>query len=1222
MTINELDPSQNFALKSIIDDKQDKDLFLVYGPPGTGKSQLLVSLLFELATKGKKVLFVSQNTEALAVIERMITKNDKGMHLPEDSLSLLDFCLMLYTKEHRYLKYMRAQSSRIKAKVIPSTDTPTENASMDIDYALNYVNLDHNLNYSVNNETIGMDELLKSLLRHVKTDLVIEPLDNFSNIKVRDVFNLLDSYQDTDSFSYYNQPQNELRFISTTNADVGLNDIQYGIREIGNIISRLPATPPAKVKLTLSNYVELLQKYIKLQNHLNLYRIQADQVDLDGLETSYKTILEESKKLISSELVINGLELAEKPLFADTSQIQYLEPETIDVYDENLKEIYKIIDSFKRIDIDLLELEPKDILFSLLKATGLNVAQLIGQVPDISNCDSAALKVILADTLAYSKKGKLEKLNPLKSLPEAYKQYLPNAKKSDLDLILSHYVELDKVSSSLEGTKIKVKTYEQLAEKSSQYKQAVNLFKSLPEDKYITLTSKILRVIEIARAYELEKLRTLQEIQINFSSFISDLQVYRTILLANKSKAIQLTSKELVQSMNATIANNIARKNVTETFESSGRYLIGASSLDSFIALLEAGVQLIQTNGDDIKGITSCLALPTEFILRESLSNLEQLSTLLVTTRDSNLYSELFFTILSGQNLSQWYDTVRNVQHLHNLDELDAYVRHHKFISEVKVHLAGNDVWLDNILSESGDFQDFANRLTNNLVRTAFQNLPSNNRKIVASDFFKIYAEHLKSERRQYYLDGLRKLSHETSQGARNISNPNNWRDGGSAMEKIRNSTMLLSDAFPIVIATPKEVSKYILPSKELFDYVVFDEASQLLPGQALPSMFRAKKAVIIGDPHQMPPTLATGVSSANSDEDADDFDAADSILDLAKNMQPETQYHLKVHYRSESNKLFEPSREIIYAQDGIQPIYEANLYDAAPIDIADNLGVGLDQSGKYDQNFSTIVRKIGEYLESDRSASFCILFLRAEDLHAFKDYLATYETTLGNIYKLYSENKILISTITNCQGIEGTYTILYFRHYDSPGAMWFFRETAGAYKRLNVAITRQVRGLNLLMADPREKWLEACETKLENLEIPPNTRKSAELLRTLINNAGEITDTEYLDRRLADNAQRFESPLIEEVYKKLVEHYKPLLNNEIKIYCNIGWQMLIPNPSNLDENRPNVGFKIDIGVYSMQQKRFILGIEFDGSAHHSNFEKEHSEGLGYVSCVVNQLAE
>jgi AAA+ ATPase superfamily predicted ATPase len=121
ITINQLDPSQKYILKSLLnhDIERDKNIFVIYGPPGTGKSHLIVSLLFELAVKKKKILFVSQNTEALDVVDRMISKLEKELidnKYNENYISLRNFCLMLTCKEHKTLKYIKEQNERILSK--------------------------------------------------------------------------------------------------------------------------------------------------------------------------------------------------------------------------------------------------------------------------------------------------------------------------------------------------------------------------------------------------------------------------------------------------------------------------------------------------------------------------------------------------------------------------------------------------------------------------------------------------------------------------------------------------------------------------------------------------------------------------------------------------------------------------------------------------------------------------------------------------------------------------------------------------------------------------------------------------------------------------------------------------------------------------------------------------------------------------------------------------
>lgn len=1209
MTINALDPSQKHTLKSIVAGTNEGNISLVYGPPGTGKSQLLVSLLFELAASNKKVLFVSQNTEALEVIERMITGLDKDMGLKEDDLSLKDFCLRLYTREHRYLKYIRAQSARLSARAIPQLDTYGLADVADHAYKLNYVHLDRAQNYTVDASNVGIDELLKYFLQYVDSELVVEVLHNFDKVDIRKALSSLDAYEYPSEFSYYNQPQNELRYITTTNHSVSLSDIQAGVQRAESIVSQL-SSAGLKVKQTLdvNRYLDLIIEYIALQGQLNLFRIHADNIDVNTMRHNLSETLVQVRNLIEEDSLIGGLEMLSEPLFKDSSQIRFLDSGSISDYERALDELVKTTESFRRTDKELLNFEIKDILFSLLKNVEQTDPELFKRVPDLLECDAAALESVINDTVAYSKRNKIERL--IKQLPDSYKLHLPNARRGDVDLILAYIEHLGHLVGLLGSTDIKVKTYDQLTRKALQYRQAVNLFDKIGASKVALLANKLLINIELTRSHGLEKLSTLRDLENHAKSLLADVEVYKTVVMANKSKVIHLSSDDLVKAINLTVKHNLAKAALISAYDQYGRYLTNSSTVDEFLRALPDNIDLIKRQKNTIESVCMSFALPADFTLDNQVAHFKGLTLIIDDLKKNDLYSHNFFVMEPDLNIVSWFNKVKNIRHFHNLEELDNYLAHNRFINEMKTALRGNESWLNEMLQTPGvTYYDFASRLVNSLARTSFQNLPSSQRKIMPADFFQKYEAKLKNDRKVHYIEGLRHLARQTASSARSISNPNNWLSGISTMEKIRNNTASLKEVFPITIATPKEVAKYVAPTKEIFDYVIFDEASQLLPGQALPAIYRSKEAVIIGDPHQMPPTLLASVGSGSNFEEQDDLDTSDSILDMVKNMQPDSQYHLKVHYRSESNKLFQPSHEAIYAQDGIQSIYEAQMFNAAPIAIADNLGAGLDQTGQYDKNFRNIVTGISEYLESDPSATFCVLFLRAEDLHSFKDYLATYEAALGKIYKLYSENKILVSTITNCQGIEGTYSILYFRHYpSSPSGMWFFRESAGAYKRLNVAITRQRRGLSLLLADPKEKWLQVCEAKIENNETPPNTRKSAELLRALLNSAGEIVDTEYLDRHLSANSLSFESPLIEQMYNMLCKHYKLRIDNDMKIYCGIGWHMPISDDEKSVGANHNIGFRIDIGIYSMSKKKFVLGIEMDDSAYHSAYDREHSD--------------
>jgi hypothetical protein len=110
---------------------------------------------------------------------------------------------------------------------------------------------------------------------------------------------------------------------------------------------------------------------------------------------------------------------------------------------------------------------------------------------------------------------------------------------------------------------------------------------------------------------------------------------------------------------------------------------------------------------------------------------------------------------------------------------------------------------------------------------------------------------------------------------------------------------------------SPATVSQFLPPDPNYFDIVIFDEASQLPTCEAVPSLARAKSAVIVGDPKQMPPT-SFFVNVGGDDEDVETEDL-DSVLDdcLALGI-PEK--HLNWHYRSKHESLIAFSNIMYYS--------------------------------------------------------------------------------------------------------------------------------------------------------------------------------------------------------------------------------------------------------------------------------------------------------------------
>lgn len=121
----------------------------------------------------------------------------------------------------------------------------------------------------------------------------------------------------------------------------------------------------------------------------------------------------------------------------------------------------------------------------------------------------------------------------------------------------------------------------------------------------------------------------------------------------------------------------------------------------------------------------------------------------------------------------------------------------------------------------------------------------------------------------------------------------------------------LLRVVAPCMLLSPITVSQYLPAIPNMFDLVIFDEASQMPTCEGVPSLARAKSAIIVGDPKQMPPTAF--FSSTDQDEDNPETDDLESVLDdcLALGV-PEK--HLIWHYRSKHESLIAFSNITYYS--------------------------------------------------------------------------------------------------------------------------------------------------------------------------------------------------------------------------------------------------------------------------------------------------------------------
>ena len=120
----------------------------------------------------------------------------------------------------------------------------------------------------------------------------------------------------------------------------------------------------------------------------------------------------------------------------------------------------------------------------------------------------------------------------------------------------------------------------------------------------------------------------------------------------------------------------------------------------------------------------------------------------------------------------------------------------------------------------------------------------------------------------------------------------------------------VLTKLCPCMLMSPISAAQYLQAENDLFDIVIFDEASQLPTCKAVGVLARAKNAVIVGDPNQMPPTSFFAGNMV--DEDNLDIEDLDSILDDCLALGMPSAY-LRWHYRSRHESLIAFSNQEFY---------------------------------------------------------------------------------------------------------------------------------------------------------------------------------------------------------------------------------------------------------------------------------------------------------------------
>ena len=165
---------------------------------------------------------------------------------------------------------------------------------------------------------------------------------------------------------------------------------------------------------------------------------------------------------------------------------------------------------------------------------------------------------------------------------------------------------------------------------------------------------------------------------------------------------------------------------------------------------------------------------------------------------------------------------------------------------------------------------------------------------------------------KKVYANGRRELEHEFGKTMRYKS----IRELASG-----DTGRVVNDLKPVWLMSPLSVSDTLPLAPDLFDVVIFDEASQVPTEDAVPALCRSSQVVIVGDEMQLPPTSFFATSQNDEDleivaeEDGERIAIvldADSLLSQAARNLPATL--LAWHYRSRFEALISFSNAAFYA--------------------------------------------------------------------------------------------------------------------------------------------------------------------------------------------------------------------------------------------------------------------------------------------------------------------
>ena len=377
----------------------------------------------------------------------------------------------------------------------------------------------------------------------------------------------------------------------------------------------------------------------------------------------------------------------------------------------------------------------------------------------------------------------------------------------------------------------------------------------------------------------------------------------------------------------------------------------------------------------------------------------------------------------------------------------------------------------------------------------------------------------------------------------------------------------------PCFMMSPLSIAQYLDPTNEelQFDVVIFDEASQVKPEDALGAFMRGKTAVVMGDTQQLPPTsFFDQMSDAESDEEEATSLDMESILHLCKLSFPVKM--LKWHYRSRHESLITVSNREFYDNDLL--VYPSPSHSDPELGLKFHYNPDTQYlrgaSSKNPLEAEDVVEEIFNHFEKyGDTKSLGVGTFSVAQKNAILEALEVKRKERPEFEPLFSDNKeerFFVKNLETIQGDERDVILISVGYgYDQYGKMSLNfgpLNQDGGERRLNVLITRA-----------REKCVVFSNFKAYDMNLTANPPYGVKSLKEFLEYAENLT----LGTQGAD------------------EYSKEPFEDAIASF-------LEENGYTVDRQIGCAGFRVDLAIVDDENPgKYILGITTDGKMYSSS---------------------